>query len=188
MRFLTLALVSLVFGILAARLFRMLTDPPKLRRATNQIIAHILEFSLFVDEPRIILRAQLELIRANLRLLRQIAVPCLLVAAMFALLYLPCDRSFGRGPLQVNEPVVVTMHGDQPSLRLVPPPGILVETPGVRIVRTHETSWRIRPIRAGIIDFPATPVPLDVPYPHVQWITWFVLISTAAALLDIKYY
>jgi hypothetical protein len=48
-----------------------------------------------------------------------------------------------------GESVVVTAHvksGDLGNVRMEPRrPGVAVETPGVRIPRSREVSWRIRP-------------------------------------------
>src|SRR6266700_6999095 len=100
--------------------FRRFTNPESLRRTVNRILAHVLEFRLFLDEPAIILRAQRDLIVENVRLLGQIALPCLILAIPSALLYEPLDRHFGYGPLRVGEPVVVSAPLDSGLTELKP--------------------------------------------------------------------
>src|SRR5438067_2508597 len=80
-----------IYGSAAMFVFRRFTNPELLRQTSNRILAHVLEFRLFLDEPAIILRAQRDLMVENFRLLRQIALPCLILAIPFALLYGPLD-------------------------------------------------------------------------------------------------
>ena len=170
-----IALAGFLYGLIAALIFRRTTDPRQVRRAVNQILAHIMEFRLFIDEPALVWRAQNDALRANLTLLRQIAVPCALMAALFAILWSPMDRTFGREPLRPGEATVMTSHTDSvPEI-----PGIVVETPGVRIPKTGEVSWRIRPVRAVRGGFPAG---VEVHYPrNGAWLLWFLGFSTLGA-------
>ena len=57
-------------GILSAWVFRRFSNVERLREVSNQILAHLLEFRLFAYEPALILRAQRDLIGANIPLLR----------------------------------------------------------------------------------------------------------------------
>jgi hypothetical protein len=178
-----LVLAGAVYGVAVALVFRRFTEPELLRRTVNRIVAHVLEFRLFLDEPVIIMRAQRDLIRENIRLLRQIALPCLILAIPAALLYGPLDRHFGYGPLRVGEPVVASVPMESGLTELKAPPGIVVETPGVRVLRTRQISWRVRPVSAVHGDFPRG---VDVRYPrstilHLHWIVWFFVMSTLTA-------
>lgn len=177
-----LCVVSAIYGVIATIVFRRFTDAGRLRGTVNRILAHVMEFRLFLDEPRIILRAQRELIAENIRLLRQMALPCAILAIPFALLYGPLDRHFGHGPLRIGEPAVVTARG---MTELKAPPGIVVETPGVRVLRTGEISWRVRPVATVYGGFPKG---VDVRYPsalvwHSPWVIWFLGISATTAFL-----
>ncbi len=180
---LELVLVSAIYGVSAMLVFRRFTSAGSLHRTINRILAHVMEFRLFLDEPAIILRAQRDLIGENIRLLRQMAVPFLILAIPSALLYGPLDRYFGYGPLRVGEPVVVSAPMRSGLTDLKAPPGIVVETPGVRVWRTHQISWRVRPVSATHGDFPRG---FAIRYPraailHLPWIVWFLGISALAA-------
>ena len=170
-----LALVSVLYGALAALVFRRLTDPRRIRQIINQILARIMEFRLFIDEPSLVWKAQLGALKGNLALLRQFAIPCLIMAALFALLYGPMNRRFGHAPLAVNEPTVVTAHTDTvPQIE-----GIVIETPGVRIPRTGEVSWRVRAVRPIIGNIPPD---INIQYPRTtSWLLWFFAISSLSA-------
>ena len=177
-----LCAVSAVYGAVATMVFRRFTDAGRLRGTANRILAHVMEFRLFLDEPQIILRAQRELIAENIHLLRQMALPCAILAIPFAFLYGPLDRHFGHGPLRLGEPAVVTARG---MTELKAPSGIVVETPGVRVLRTGEISWRVRPVTAVYGEFPKG---VEVRYPralvfHLPWAIWFLGISALTALI-----
>ena len=67
----TLVPLSALCGILTAFVFRQLASGDT-RQTVNRILAHIIELRLFLDEPRVILKAQRDLLRENLRLFDRI--------------------------------------------------------------------------------------------------------------------
>ena len=166
-------LTPLIYGVIAAFIFRSTTNPQRLRQTTNQILARILEFRLFVDEPSLIWRAQIGALKANLVLLGQIALPTLLMAAIFALIY----PTLSRGPLPIGEATVLTAHTDAaPHIE-----GIAIETPGVRIPATGEVSWRIRSTAAKIGPLPSG---VEIQYPRTTaWLLPFFTISSLTAIV-----
>ena len=48
--------------------------------------------------------------------------------------------------MQMKDPVM-------PGVQLEPPPGLSVETPGVRVLHDHQISWRVRPLLPNAGDF-----------------------------------
>jgi hypothetical protein len=162
-----LVVVAAVYGAIAALVFRRFTDRTRMRVTVNHMLAHVMEFALFIDEPRLILKAQFDLLKDNFQLLRQIALPCILTAIPFALLYpamlYPAmDRQFGN-----PESNVLTLPAGQEL-----PAGVVAETPGVRILRTHEVSWRIRPAAK----------PRNTLF-GTHWTVWFAAVSAIAATI-----
>jgi hypothetical protein len=134
--------------MLTVFVFRRLTDAVTLRSVVNRILAHLLEFRLFLDEPLIVLRAQRDLARENFHLLRMMALPCAILAIPFMFLVVQLDGFYEHAPLPLGQPAVVTAQmkgviGETPSLKL--PAGIAVETPGVRARNSRQVSWRVRP-------------------------------------------
>jgi hypothetical protein len=159
-----LVLISVAYGALAALLFRQF--PPS-RRTINRILAHVLEFRLFADEPGIVFRAQRDLLRENLILLRQVAVPCVVLAAVWVFAYNPMVRYFAPGPVPGGPSIVI----DAPdSWR--PPRGIVAETPPVHVARLHLVSWRVH----AASDYAGGPQLLGLP-----WLAWFLSVSTLTA-------
>ncbi len=144
--------VSAAWGCITVWVFRRWSNRAALRITINRIVAHALELQLFLDEPGLVLRAQRDLVRANLQLLRHIAVPALILAAPFLLLIAQLEALYAHAPLRIQEPAVITVQlksGEpMPDVQLRAPSGIFVETPPVRIPAANQISWRLRPTRA----------------------------------------
>jgi hypothetical protein len=172
-----LAICAVVYGVTAAWVFRRLTDARRVSAAINQILAHVMEFRLFIDEPSLVWRAQKAALRANMALLRAVAIPCLVMAGLLALAWGPMDRRFGHGPLRIGEVTVMTARTDSaPAID-----GLVVETPGVRMARTGEVSWRVRVVRTFVSNLPTG---IEVRYPRSRWWeVWFFAISSLSALV-----
>lgn len=145
----SLLAISALSTWLALVVFRRFTNSVALRRATNLIIAHLLECVLFLDEPQLVLRAQGELIRADLLFLRLIIVPVVLLVVPFWFLLTQLEANFGRAPLPLGVPSVLTLHDDNETRPpdLAAPAEIAIETPAVRNVFANEVNWRIRPLK-----------------------------------------
>lgn len=187
MYWLTLVPLSALCGILAAFVFRRFASP-ELGKTVNRIIAHLMELWLFFDEPELILEAQRDLLRENIRMFRQIAVPLAITAPLLALVVWQADGFFGRGTLPAGEAAVVTAHvrsGDLSNVQLRTPPDVRVETPGIRIPRLREVSWRIRPEKdfSGQLSATGDVQNIDVPWPRKSWLLWFFVISMISAWL-----
>jgi hypothetical protein len=145
----TLIPVSVLAGIGMLLVSRHASDQTAVRRAKSLAQAHLLEFRLFMDEPRLILRAQRDLIAANLRFLKLMLRPVLVLAIPMGLLLSGLSGFYGHAPLRVGEAAIVTARiADATRLGLKAPGGIAVETPAVQVAAEHQVSWRIRPLRA----------------------------------------
>jgi hypothetical protein len=145
----TLLPASVIYGLAAALVFRRFSDQVSMRRTINRMVAHLMELRLFLDSPALVLRAQRDLLRENLRLLRLILLPGAILAFIFVILFPQLDGMYGHAPLPVGEPSVVTVRLDpQPGKDAVleAPAGIKVETPAVHVIHDREISWRVRPL------------------------------------------
>lgn len=207
----TLIPVSLIYGIVAALVFRRFSDAQAVRLTGNRMLAHVLEFRLFVDSPSLVFRAQRELARENLRLLRLILLPCVILAAIFLLLFPQLDAMYGHTPLPPGRPSVVTANFEG-NATLEAPPGIAVETPAVHSTDDRQISWRIRPLGevtgdlklhaggrvatkqivagSGLIDaYTTRAITVHYPSRHVlgtNWMVWFFLLSSVAAIVNAR--
>jgi hypothetical protein len=153
----TLFVFAALYGVAAALAFRWLTDSAKICTIVNHMVARVMEFALFADQPRVIFRAQAGLMKANFDLLRQIALPTLALAIPLMALYPMMKRHYS-----AIEGSVLTL-----PLGSALPSEVVAETPPVHVMRTREVSWRVKnPPRGSAV-------------PH--WQLWFGLTATAAA-------
>jgi hypothetical protein len=207
----TLLPIGVIYGLAAALVFRRFSDQLSIRKTINHMMAHVMEFRLFLDSPALVLRAQRDLLRENLHLLRLILLPSAILAIVFIILFPQLDAMYGHAPLQVGERSVVTVRisGDA---ALDAPTGIEVETPAVHVIHDGQVSWSVRPLGrtsgelkvrrdgrvltkqivagGGLIygwKLPFSTPAIEIRYPRtavlgVNWMIWFFLISTAAAI------
>ncbi len=144
-----LLLVAVLTGFLTTFVIRRTTDTTALRDTRNQIQAHLLEFRLFFDEPGLIWRAQISLLRDNLSLAKLLLLPTLLLAVPMTYVVWQLDAVYGRRPLRAGEAAIVTVRLTHPirsadRFDLQADPGIKVETPPIRILHDNQVAWRIR--------------------------------------------
>lgn len=74
----------------------------------------------------------------------------------------------------------MTAHADQPPTI----DGLAIETPGVRIPRTGEVTWRVRALRPVSADLPSG-IEIHFP-PSSLWMLWFFGFSSLSALVFAK--
>jgi len=204
----TLVPLSALYGVAAVILFRKLTDRAQIRRAVNRILAHVMELTLFLESPALVFRAQRDLLFANFHLLRLITLPAGCLALAFALTYAPMNAYYGHAPLPVGKASIVTiqMKDALTPVQLEASQDLRVETPGVRVLRNREISWRVRQVQQGstalrfrvgnrVVTARANgflfrdPVirSIDIRYPPaticgLPWLAWFAVTSTISAI------
>ena len=150
---LSLAAVSVASGLFALWIFSHTTDLAAVRSTIKRIQAHLLEFRLFYDEPRLIWRAQKAIVRENLRFLVLIMRPTLILMLPMAWLLVQLEAVYAYAPLPIGQPSVVTAQLSGPLMpedftaTLQTPSGITIETDPVRSATDRQISWRIRPLR-----------------------------------------
>ena len=202
----TLLPVALIYGFAAALAFGRFADESLVRASINRMIAHVMEFRLFIDSPALIFRAQRELLVENFRLLRLVLLPGGVMAFIFVMLFPTLDAMYGHAPLPAGQVSVVSAHVADGTLEV--PAVIRVETDGVRSASDHEVSWRVRPLgrvngelRVGLLTrrvvagdgivygwrAPFVTPGIEIAYPArvilgMNWMVWFFLISSLAAL------
>ena len=153
-----LALLGVLTGVLMLWVFARCSDQTAIRTAKARVRAHMLELRLYPDEPAIVLRAQGKLVIQNLLLIGHVLPAVLVMSIPMALLFVYADAIFGRAPLPIGLPAIVTVHVrngvslDAVSPKLEVPRGVSVETAALRIPAAGELSWRIVP-NAAVSDF-----------------------------------
>jgi len=146
-----LALISAAAGVAMLLILRRGSNQESIRAVKRQAQAHLMEMRIFGDEPTILWKALKALVTSNLRYMGLMLRPALLLAIPFAILLVHLEAFYGRAPLPVGAATTVTValhgsiDGQAPCPVLEAPTGVLVETPGVRLLEERQVSWRIRP-------------------------------------------
>jgi hypothetical protein len=163
--------IAAAYGLISAILFRRLTDSREISKTFGRIVAHLLEFVLYAEEPGLVFQAQKDLLRENLRLLRLTAAPLLLSVGIFAAVWLPLDRYVCRQPAATGTVAVVATPLD----RGLSSDAVLAEVPPVRVPRLNQQFWRVRVLRASpLVSRPAR-------YSGLPWTAWFGIVAALAA-------
>ncbi|MCW5980593.1 MAG: hypothetical protein KIT09_21110 [Bryobacteraceae bacterium] len=150
-QWLSLVIVSGVSGVALLWLFSKTSNPVKIKRTKKKLQAHLLEMRLYADDPGVILRAQKNLMVQNLRYFALMLKPALAATVPMIALLLILDGYYGKAPLKIGEPAIVTVQMEDAARvnaappKLEAPPAIVIETPAVRAVGERQASWRIRP-------------------------------------------
>ncbi len=152
----SLVAISILFGCVTIWVFRHTTNLAAVRVTRNRIFAHLLEFRLYADEPALVWRAQIALIRENLRLLLLLLPPVLILGLPGFWLFTALETVYGVAPLRVGQPAVVTAQLVRPlsakddGWSLSAPASIAIESPPVRAAFDRQVSWRVRPLEPGL--------------------------------------
>ncbi len=101
MNFTLVVLLGVLTSAASWWVFIRWTDKKQLRRALNQVIAHLMEVRLFGSEPALVLRAQRDLIVANLRFLRILLLPLLILLLPLGLFF------FTRTPTAPHQKLII---------------------------------------------------------------------------------
>jgi hypothetical protein len=143
--------ISILAGMGMLLVFRHASDPVAVRRAKGIAQAHLLEFRLFMDEPLLILRAQRDLLVANLRFMKLMLRPFLWMLLPMGLLLAGLEAFYGHAPLAVGESAILTAQVKDAGgpFELKVPADVAVDSPPVHVLAESQVSWRIRPLQAA---------------------------------------
>jgi hypothetical protein len=145
----TLTAISIATGVAMLWIFGRFSDQAAIALAKRKLHAHLLAFRLFADEPRLIFRAQRELLVWNARYLGLMLRPTLVMILPLAALLWHLDAVYGHRPLAPGEAAIVTLQMDgAANLQTVSPSlagrGVTVETPALRLADEHQVLWCVR--------------------------------------------
>jgi uncharacterized membrane protein (DUF106 family) len=144
-----LLVVSLVASIGMLLVFKKTSNQAKLEAVKRQIHACLFEIRLFSDDLPAILRAQMEILRHNLRYVALSAVPMLWMIVPLLLVIAQLQFHYGYRGLRPGEDFIVKARfreepATRPAASLLAPPGLEVATPPVWIRAERELAWRLR--------------------------------------------
>ena len=150
----SLTVLGILTGIAILPVFGRFSNTEGLALAKRKISAALYEFRLFGDEPRLVFRAQGQLLLWNARYLGLMLKPTAVVLLPIAALLMLMDTVYGHRALQVGEETLVTARvADHVDLDKLSPQlrgnNMTVETPSVRLPDQHQVVWGVRAIAPG---------------------------------------
>ena len=150
----SLALFSLLIGIIMLIIFRYTSDQQKIRETKSKIRAYIFELSLFKDEIGIVLSAQKNIFIYNLKYIKYALKPMLFMMIPLVLILIQLESWYGHRPLKPDESAIVSLKLREgghtlSDITLTAGKGVIVETPPLRIPDQNEIDWRIRARETG---------------------------------------
>jgi uncharacterized membrane protein (DUF106 family) len=155
-----LTLASLVTAAAMLVVFKRTSDQARLAAVKRLIHAALFEIRLFNDDLLAIMRAQLEILRHNATYLRLSLVPMLWVIVPLVLVIAQLQFHYGYAPLMPGDRTLLKVglrsNGSAEAVSLEVPPGLLLDTPAVRLPGANEVVWRLRPTQAGEYDLRVT--------------------------------
>jgi hypothetical protein len=150
----SLTVLGILTGIAILPVFGRFSNNEGIALAKRKIRAALYEFRLFGDEPRLVFRAQGQLLLWNARYLGWMLKPTAVVLLPIVALLMLMDTVYGHRPLQVGENTLITARvADNVDLNTISPElrsnNISVETPSVRIPDQHQVVWGVRATAPG---------------------------------------
>jgi hypothetical protein len=151
---LSLTGLGILTGVAILPVFGRFSNKEALALAKRKIRAALYEFRLFGDDPRLVFRAQGQLLLWNARYIGLILRPAAVVILPIIALTMFMDTVYGHRPLRVGENTLVTARvADNVDLTKISPElhgnNLTVETPSVRIPDQHQVVWGVRATTPG---------------------------------------
>lgn len=144
-----LTFVSLVAGVAMLWIFGKTSDQASIHTIRDRIRGNLIGIRLFGDDLGMLFRLQGRIFRQTLTYLRYALVPMVVLLIPVLLILAQLNLRYGMAPLAPGQSAVVKMTLKQASpmsagVGLDAPPGVTVETPGVRMPSTRQVAWRVR--------------------------------------------
>jgi hypothetical protein len=157
----SLTVLGVLTGIAILPVFGRFSDTKRIALAKRKIRAALYEFRLFGDDPRLVFRAQGQLLLWNARYLGLMLKPAAVVILPIMALMMLMDTIYGHRPLRVGDDALVTARvADIVDLNIISPQlhgaHIAVDTPSVRMPDQHQVVWGVRAITPGRNDLSLT--------------------------------
>jgi uncharacterized membrane protein (DUF106 family) len=149
-------LISLVIGLLMVVVFRYTSDQRAIRRAKDQLKAHMLAVRLFQDQLVVVMRAYGHILLGTGRYIRLAFKPMLFVILPLVFLIVQLDRYLGWMPLRPAEAFLLKVRTTGPdalnevSVQL--PPEMTISAPAVHVPADNEVVWRVIADKNGAYD------------------------------------
>jgi hypothetical protein len=150
----SLTAIAFLVGVGVLPVFARFSNKEKLTLAKRKIRAALYGFRLFGDEPRMVFRAQGQLLAWNARYIGLMLRPVAVLIIPIAILLWGMDAVYGHRAFHVGETAIVSarlapdvnLNDTMPKLT---GQGVAVETLPVRIPQEHRVLWGVQPTAAG---------------------------------------
>ena len=151
-----MVIVSFLTGLLMLVIFRYTSNQAGIKKVKNKIKAHLLELRLYKDSLGLSMKAQGNILLANLKYITHSFKPLLVMIVPVILILIQMNFWFGYESLKPGEQTLLKIKLEegynplQTNLALEPAPEIVIETPPRRIEEYSEINWRISSQKSGI--------------------------------------
>jgi hypothetical protein len=139
--------ISVVVGLLMVIVFRYTSDQKAIRRAKDQLQAHLLAVRLFQDQLPVVMRAYARILRGTGSYLRLAFTPFLIAILPVTFLIMQSDRYLGRMPLRPAQAFLVEARVEDPTafneVELQLPTDLARSAPAVHVPRDKKVVWRV---------------------------------------------
>lgn len=138
--------LSIVVGFLMVLLFRYTSNQTEIRRAKDQLKAHLLAVRLFQDQLGVVLRSYGRILRGTGRYIRLAFTPLLMVIVPMVFLMTYVDHYLGYMPLRPGQPFLVQVQsrpGAVAGISLQVPPEMTITAPPVHLPDQNQVVWRV---------------------------------------------
>lgn len=142
--------ISILTALLMLFIYKKTSNQAGIKQAKDRIKAYILEMRLFQNDFKTLLATQKDLFLANARYLAYNFKPLLVMIVPIFLLLAQMNLWFGYRSPQPGETFLLkvrfikTMEVDKLNLDLEAPPGVVVDSPVLRIIDENEADWRLK--------------------------------------------
>ena len=149
-------IVSLLTSLFMLFVFRFTSNQKGIKTVKNRIKAYLLEIRLFKDNLGRSLKAQGGILKQNARYIGYSGKPMLVMIVPLILILVQLNFWFGYEPFKPSEPAILKVklkEGFLPTetqIDLKTPPGVVIESPALRIDEEREVNWRFSTDQAGI--------------------------------------
>jgi hypothetical protein len=151
-----LALVSLAVSVLMLVVFKRTSNQTQMAAVKRRIHAGLFEMRLFNDDLRAMLRAQIEILRANGRYLGLTLVPMIFILPPLVLVMAQLEYHYGYQALRIRQPFLLECdiarepgNVGRPQAALDLPPGLRAEIGPAWLPSQSRVGWRLVAERDG---------------------------------------
>lgn len=149
-----LAVISGLTGAVVLVVFKLTSNQALISRAKKELQAHLLRILIYRHDLAVMIRAERDLLVANLRYLRYALPAFALVLGPMVLLFARLDARYGYQPAPLGKPLLVSVrlrgaNYVRAKWQLQAEDGVQVETSAIRIPALCEVNWRVRPTMPG---------------------------------------